>query len=311
MIDEDKALETLDARLRVLLPEQYQDSYEQMQPVPMRSAGLKYAADGTVAWDEMWGSFCDLAIAGGPPHKGQLLGPGVEAEINEEFDRYDEVGEEICRGIRMVTGLRAYISPTPGWVSVTCLSDAMAAWLVRAIVMENVAARRAGAILELPVAPQFRLEKEIKNVITVIAKTCHYWMGHIPPHQQQAIAELFAKISQESAVVAPAFPDAGIGDDHRRLAAAIATAVQRDTGFARSSHDSADWVGIECPNVRAAVWMMRALVTTNVLSRREGHVLFLPINPASDPRGALVSSAFARVYRWACARGVLTTTDPI
>ena len=56
--------------------------------------------------------------------------------------------------------------------------------------MENVAARRQGAMLDLPAAPQFRLEKEIKNVITVMAKTCHYWVGHIPRAQQQAIAEL-------------------------------------------------------------------------------------------------------------------------
>ncbi len=302
--EEGKALETLDARLRTLLPEEYQDTYETMQPVPMRSAGLKYAEDGTVAWDQMWGSFCDLAIAGGPPHKGKLLEPGVEADINAQFDRYDEVGEEICRGIRMVTGLRSYISPTPGWVSVTCLSDAMAGWLVRAIVMENVAARRAGAIIELPAAPHFRLEKEIKNVITVIAKTCHYWMGHIPPSQQQAIAELFVTIGQESPVVAPQFPDEGMSEGRRRLATVIAAAIHRDTGLSRSSHESADWVGIESPNVRAAVWMMRGLVTANVLSRREGHVLFLPINPASDPRGEVVSCAVARVYRWACVRGV-------
>jgi hypothetical protein len=302
--EETQALETLDGRLKTLLPEEYQDSYETMQPVPMRSAGLKYAADGTVAWDQIWGSFCDLAIAGGPPHKGKLLEPGVEADINAQFDRYDEVGEEICRGIRMVTGLRAYISPTPGWVSVTCLSDAMAGWLVRAIVMENVAARRAGAILELPVAPHFRLEKEIKNVITVIAKTCHYWIGHIPPEQQQAIAELFATIGHESPFVAPEFPDGGIGDDHRRLAAHIAAAIHGATGLTRSNHESADWVGIECPNVRAAVWTMRALVTSNVLSRREEHVLLLPVNPASDPRGEVVSNTFTRVYRLACARGV-------
>ncbi len=304
MIDEDKALETLDARLRTLLPEQYQNDYEEMQPVPMRSAGLKYAPDGTVAWDQMWGSFCDLAIAGGPPHKGKLLEPGIEADINEQFARYDEVGEEICRGIRMVTGLRSYISLTPGWVSVTCLSDAMAAWLVRAIVMENVAVRRAGAVIELPAAPHFRLEKEIKNVITVIAKTCHYWMGHIPASQQQAIAELFATMGQESPVVAPQFADDGTNEDHRRLAAAIAASIHRDTGLARFAHESADWVGIDCPNVRAAVWMMRALVTANILSRREGHVLLLPVNPVSDPRGVLVSSAVARVYRWASARGV-------
>ena len=70
------ALDKLDARLRILLPEQYQESYESVQPVSMGSAGLKFAADGQVAWDEIWQSFCDLAMAGGPPHKGALLAPG-------------------------------------------------------------------------------------------------------------------------------------------------------------------------------------------------------------------------------------------
>ena len=223
--EESRALETLDARLRTLLPEEYQDSYEDLQPAPMRSAGLKYGADGRVAWNEIWGSFCDLAMAGGPPHKGKLLEPGVEADINAQFGRYDAVAEEVCRGIRMATGLRSYISPTPGWVCVTCQSDAMAEWLARAIVMENVAARRSGAILELPVAPHFRLEKEIKNVVTVIAKTCHYWMGHIPAAQQRAIAELFGTIRQETPCVAPDFTETSTPDGHRRLAEIVAQAV--------------------------------------------------------------------------------------
>jgi hypothetical protein len=181
--------EMLDSRLKTLLPAEYQETYEHMEPKPMRSAGLKYDADGQVAWDQIWGSFCDLAMAGGPPHKGQLLEPGTQADIDAAFDRYDEVAEEICRGIKMVTGLRAYVAPDPGWVCVTCHGDAMSGWLVRAIAMENVAVRRRGAILELPVSPHFRLEKEIKNVITVIAKTCHYWLGHIPEDQQRAIGE--------------------------------------------------------------------------------------------------------------------------
>ena len=92
--------EALDTRLKTLLPEEYQESYETIEPKPMRSAGSKYDADGQVAWDEIWGSFCDLAMAGGPPHKGTLLEPGTEAEIDAQFDRYDEVAEEICRGIR-------------------------------------------------------------------------------------------------------------------------------------------------------------------------------------------------------------------
>ncbi len=77
-------LETLDARIKILLPEEYRDSYEAVQPVSMGSAGLKYDADGQVAWDQMWGSFCDLAMAGGPPHKGMLLDPGTEREIDAD-----------------------------------------------------------------------------------------------------------------------------------------------------------------------------------------------------------------------------------
>ena len=305
MNEEDvKGLERLDSRLRTMLPEQYQDSYEELQPVPMRSAGLKYGADGAVAWDEVWGSFCDLAMAGGPPHKGKLLEPGVEADINAQFARYDEVAEEICRGVRLVTGLRSYVSQAPGWVSVTCLGDGMANWLVRAILMENVAARRAGAVLELPAAPHFRLEKEIKNVVTVVAKTCHYWMGHIPPGQQRAIAGLFVTIGRETPLIAPDFAGTDSQESRGELAAAVAEAIRRDTGLSRSGHRYTAWLGVECPSVRSAVWMMRALVVANVLARREEGVLFVPVNPASDPRGEAVSSRVACVYRWARARGV-------
>jgi hypothetical protein len=200
----------------------------------------------------------------------------------------------------MVTGLRSYMSPTPGWVCVTCLGDAMAGWLHRAIVMENVAARRRGAVLELPVAPHFRLEKEIKNVITVIAKTCHYWMGHMPREQQQSIAELFVAMAGESPLVEP-----DLFSHDAVLAGKLASLIQQDTGLRRSSHTYPGWLGIECPNIRVAVWMMRALVASNVLSRREGTTLFVPINAALDPQGMIAARAFADVYRSACGRSVL------
>ena len=197
------ALEELDARLKTLLPEEYQDSYESMEPVPMRSAGLKYGPDGKVAWNEIWGSFCDLAMAGGPPHKGALLEAGRAEDIDAEPERHTEVAEEICRGVMMTTLLDTNVSPVPGWVRVSCLSEAMAGWLLRAIVMENVAARAEGTALDLPAAPRFRLEKEIKNVITVIAKTSHYWLEHMPRGQQRGIASLFARLASESPLVEP------------------------------------------------------------------------------------------------------------
>jgi hypothetical protein len=240
-------------------------------------------------------------MAGGPPHKGHLLEPGTQADIDAAFDRYDEVADEICRGIRMVTGLRAYVSPEPGWICVTCHGDAMAGWLVRAITMENVAVRRRGAILELPVSPHFRLEKEIKNVITVIAKTCHYWLGHIPEDQQRAIGELFNAMAAESPLIEPGVVSADSAHS-RDLGSRLAEQIERDTGLERSPQQYPGWLGIECPSVQLAVSMMRALVASNVLSRREGTVLFVPVNPAIDPRGTAVSRSIARTFRCASRR---------
>jgi hypothetical protein len=295
--------EWLDTRLKTLLPAEYQETYEQMEPKPMRSAGLKYDADGQVAWDQIWGSFCDLAMAGGPPHKGRLLEPGTQADIDAAFDRYDEVADEICRGIRMVTGLRAYVAPDPGWICVTCHGDAMAGWLVRAIAMENVAVRRRGAILELPVSPHFRLEKEIKNVITVIAKTSHYWLGHIPEDQQRAIGELFTAMAAESPLIEPEFSSADSAKS-RDLASRLAEQIHRATGLQPSPQRYPGWLGVECPSVGFAVWMMRALVASNVLARREDTVLFVPVNPSTDPRGTFVADAVVRTHQCASARGI-------
>ena len=303
--DDRQAFETAQARLRAILPEDYQDTYEDIQPVSMGSAGLKYGADGQVAWNEMWATFCDLAMAGGPPHKGALLEAAPRAAVEAAPERYDEVVEEICRGVTMVTDLGAYPAPIPGWIHVDCFSEAMAGWLLRAIVMENVSARTEGLALALPAGPDYRLEKEIKNVVTVIAKTCHYWTGHMWLPQRRKIAALLAAMAAESPVVAPALATDGVPDGHDRAFAALADAVRRDTGLATSPHRYVGWLGVECPGVPAAVWMMRLLVASNVLTRREGTALFVPVNPAADPEGRAIAQALARVHRFAAANGVL------
>lgn len=293
-LDDEEALE---ARVRAILPETYQDRYEEVQPVSMGSAGLKYDADGKVAWDEIWGSFCDLAMAGGPPHKGALLEPGTVNEIAAHGDRYGEVTEEICRGVRMVTDLRA-TPGAPGWVSVDCGHEALAGWLGRAIVMENIAVRVTGQMLELPAGPHYRLEKEIKNVVTAAAKTCHYWVGHMRAGQQREIDSLFRAMGQELPLVQP-----GLGNEalQRRMAGRL----QGITGLRPSAHEYANWLGLECGDVRAAIWMMRAMVASNVLARREGTVLFVPVNATSDPEGETVVGIVARVCAFARARGFL------
>src|SRR6185295_20103416 len=101
------ALEALETKLRAILPELYRDTYEEILPVSMGSAGLKYGEDGRVAWDEMWATFCNLAMAGGPPHRGTLLEPAAEEAVAAEPEKHRHVVEEICRGITLVTGLKA------------------------------------------------------------------------------------------------------------------------------------------------------------------------------------------------------------
>jgi hypothetical protein len=287
-------LQLLEARLKTLLPEEYRERYEDVQPVSMGSAGLKFDRDGRVAWDEIWGSFCDLAMAGGPPHRGTLLQPGSRGEIAEQPDRYREVAEEICRGIKLVTRLEAVASDS-GWVQVSCPQPGMAGWLVRAIMMENVSARLIGDQLELPVGPAYRLEKEIKNVVTSIAKTCHYFSDHMWAGQQRDIAELIGVMEAEAPLLQPVL------DSPDELRAPMAEAIRQSTGLSCSHLQYTGWIGLECSTVRAAVWMMRMMMASNSLARREGTVLFVPL-PAGAP-GEVLLQSLSLVHGFAVARG--------
>jgi sirohydrochlorin cobaltochelatase len=304
IFDDQEQIKALEARLVALLPTMYQDCYEEIEPVPMGSAPLKYAADGRVAWDAMWTDFCNLAMAGGPPHKGKLLEPGTMAEISSEPDRYQNVAQEICRGITMVADLPAKPSSTPGWVAVECDSATTATWLVRAISMENVSAHSEDLILNLPAGPSYRLEKEVKNVITVVAKTCHYWFSHTPTFQKKDIGRLFAKMDAESPLIQSAVFGSSDFDSRKALSDRIAEAIQQATGLATSNEKYVDWVGVECRDVQTAIWMMRAAVVSNVVSRREDKTFFVPVNPKSDPHGETVLRTVTQLYRLAAGRGM-------
>lgn len=160
-----------------VLPPIYQRG-KLVSAAPMGSAPMTFAPDGQVAWDQMWGAYCDLALAGGPKHRDTVLEPGSPEAIAADPESHARVLAELERGLRLVSGLPVEPSPVPGWVDVRCDSDEMARWLMRAIAVENVSVRRDGALLSLPAGPSYRLDKEIKNVVTVVAKTCHYWQEH-------------------------------------------------------------------------------------------------------------------------------------
>jgi hypothetical protein len=159
------------------LPPRYRDS-QVVSAAPMGTAPMRYNDQGQVAWEQMWTDFCDLALAGGPPHRGTLLEPASAEQVGADPASYTRVVAEIERGMQLVTGLPIVHTEQAGWVGVQCHNEEMALWLLRAIIVENVCVRREGKVLYLPAGPDFQLEKEIKNVITVLAKTHHYWIEH-------------------------------------------------------------------------------------------------------------------------------------
>jgi sirohydrochlorin cobaltochelatase len=145
---------------------------------PMSAAPFVLREDGRPDWGTMWESFCELALYGGPPHRGPdnpLRAPdGPSGVVVSERSILDEMR----RGIWETTGLYAE-SAGEGWLAVTCESRRMAAWLCATIILENVEARIEEDRLLVPAGPGYRLEDEVKSIITVVAKTHHYWQAHI------------------------------------------------------------------------------------------------------------------------------------
>jgi sirohydrochlorin cobaltochelatase len=274
-------LESLISKINAMLPPQYQNCFDDIRPVSMGSAGLKYGPDGKVAWDEIWTSFCDLAIAGGPPHRGKLLEPVSAEEALSEPDKYQQVVEEIGRGICMITRLPVLPRLMPGWIGLRCDDETMAAWLVRAIVAENVIARQEQTMLYLPAGPHFRLEKAIKNVVTVVAKTCHYWNCHMPAAQRALAAAVMNSSAANTGLLQPSSPaevHAAL-PEYQSVVRAMERGIQQATSLQPMPSHCLGWVGIGCADVAMAVWLMRAVIVENILVRREANALYLPASP--------------------------------
>ena len=158
---------------------------------PMPSAPMKYLPDGSVDWGNMWDSFCVLARDGGPPHRPTPLTSPAAPDPHSDGYRFAEA--EIMRGITAVSHLEAVsgaqlVPPRPGWVCIRCDSPGMARWLSEAMGDENVAAHSDGRALFVPVGEDFTLKGEIKNVITAVAKTTHYWNEHLAAEVKQTLA---------------------------------------------------------------------------------------------------------------------------
>ena len=147
----------------------------------MASAPFVWRRDGRPDWAAMWTTFCDLALHGGPPQRGALQALRGPAIGDRAAASAPGISAELRRGIEETTGLATEPAgpAEPGWIAITCASPRMAAWLCATIILENVDARMDGPRLLVPAGPGFALEDQVKSVITVVAKTHHYWREHL------------------------------------------------------------------------------------------------------------------------------------
>ena len=152
---------------------------------PMAAAPLVYNEDNSVAWDRMWDNFCVLASAGGPPHRATCLRAPTNADPTSAGYRF--ATDEIIRGIALVSGLTAMPAQT-GWIAVECGKASKAHWLSEQICQENVEAYAEGTRFFVPVGDNFSLKGEIKNVVTAVAKTTHYWRDHLAAEIKTSLA---------------------------------------------------------------------------------------------------------------------------
>jgi sirohydrochlorin cobaltochelatase len=141
---------------------------------PMSSAPFVYGEKGEILWDQMWEKFCALATEGGPSHREEILESKKQNDFSSE--NYKQSVSEILRAYKMLIKYKAWSEN--GWICVKLYSTNMAKWFANIINSENVECRQKGRVIYLPVNDDFKIEKEVKNVVTVLAKADHYWRIH-------------------------------------------------------------------------------------------------------------------------------------
>jgi hypothetical protein len=112
----------------------------------------------------------------------------AENDSNPTDEAYQRNADEIIRGIYMVSGLRARLD-IPGWIAVEADSAGMADWIVDKALQENVQYRASGIeVFFVPCGTSYAVDKEVKSVITVAAKTTHYYQDHAQREIKNAFA---------------------------------------------------------------------------------------------------------------------------
>jgi hypothetical protein len=125
----------------------------------MGRVGAMAAADASLE--------ADLASAPISPQAALLVEPVPAAEAQAQHDQQTTVLATLSRGLHLLTGLPVVESPVPGWIGIR-VPDPI--FMLRAVVVQGILSRRRGDVLWLPAGPAFAMRREIRSVLTAVAK---------------------------------------------------------------------------------------------------------------------------------------------
>lgn len=129
------------------------------------AAGVSLGAVDTSGQSPV-GTESDLAGAPISPQAAVLVEPVPAADALMHHARQAEVLDGLARGLGLLTGLPVVDSPVPGWIGVR-VPDPV--FMLRAVVVQGVLARRHGDVLWLPAGPAFGLRREVRSILTAVA----------------------------------------------------------------------------------------------------------------------------------------------
>jgi hypothetical protein len=241
-----------------------------------------------------------------------LLEAPTVAEVEYEPAGYHLVCGELLRGIAMAAKLAAQPGSAPGWLVVACTDEPMAAWMLRAVMAENVFVRRRGNAIEVPAAPTFRLAKEVKNVVVALAKTSHYWSYHLNA-EEKTRASAVLQASEASLIEPVARPEAlADAEFYQTRAAETARQWQQVTGLETRAGCALGWIGVQLRDEITAAWFVRHAIASDLLARREEACVYLPV-PSRDATAALaiVSERWIRLVHYDRESGASSLLSPM
>ncbi len=90
-------------------------------------------------------------------------------------------------------------------------------------------ARNEDSVLFVPAGPSFRVEKEIKNVVVAVAKTCHYLFDHLEPEQMP--------VGEAPKLIRPPLPQ----EIPRNVSVTKLPQPNSNKTFGRPRHDNPRW----------------------------------------------------------------------